>query len=496
MRPADHIENVVYRASCEAPDAMRRRMWNDVTDTLRQSRAAEQTEGGSHPRRILMNRRITKLVVAAMIIAGALAVGVETLRPNKPNEVYAFRAQIQANTALDLDPKAAIPLRQPQPEDFDVTWDGENGGTLRIMAGPSLRILGCRYIDPEWDGVISWAYANLEELRNSTATAVTPTPKTPFAAVLTSEGNLAVIQIGGHNETRAWLYWRVEKTVLPGYSPVQVITLHGVDQEGTTVQECAIDFDSGKIVGIPPQVLRMPAEGLMAWLEQNGVDAIARMSEEGDGLVGVGLVFGTWMSAEWAGTNPLELRQEMARNTYQPREPMLFRDNEYQPAFPLKTREGAIGMLQILAVDTSRQTVQFRYRMLQEEGGDGEIDNDPQSQRLAESVQRLMHFGRSVLVYANHHEDKLPLTFGQMKDYVDSEQDYQWIVANVEYLGAGITTVESGSFLLAYDRTLFEKGKGTHVLFLDCHVEFLPPNLLQKYGITGEPQGVRTMPPK
>jgi prepilin-type processing-associated H-X9-DG protein len=155
-----------------------------------------------------------------------------------------------------------------------------------------------------------------------------------------------------------------------------------------------------------------------------------------------------------------------------------------------------MGMLQLLAVDRTKRTVQFRYRMLQAEGGAPGIDNDAESQQLAASVRRLMHFGRSLLYYANRHDDQLPLTFEQMKDYADSEQDYQWIVANVQYLGAGITTAESGSFLLAYDRTLFEKGKGTHVLFLDCHVEFLPPDWLAKYGITRESQGNRPVPPQ
>jgi hypothetical protein len=494
MKSTDDVEEAVHGANCEAPDAMRGRIWNGVADTLRQSRSAGHAEGDSRTK-LLTSSKIMKLGVAAVVVAGALAVGVEALRPSKPNKAYAFSAQLQANTALDLDPKAAIPLRQAQPEDFDVTWDNANGGTLRIIAGSSLRILGCRRIDPGWDSTVSWAYSNLEQLRNSTATAVMPTQKTPFVAVLTSEGNLAVIQVGGHDEVHAWLYWQVVKTVLPGYSSVQIVTLHGVDQEGAAAQECAIDFDSGRIIAIPAQVLRMPAEGLMAWLEQNGVDAIARVSEEGDGLVGAGLVFGTWMSASWAGTDPLELREEMARDTYQPREPMLFRQNEYQPTFPFKTREGAIGMLQLLATDKSKGTVQFRYRMLLEEGGAG-IDNDPESQQLAESTDRLMRFGRSLLYYANRHEDKLPLTFEQMKEYADSEQDYQWIIANVEYLGAGITTAEPPSFVLAYDRTLFAKGKGTHVLFLDCHVEFLSPDLLVKHGVSGKPQGGRATSPK
>ena len=81
-----------------------------------------------------MNSKIARLAVAAVVVVAALAVGVERLTRTKPNGASAFSAEIQANMALDLDPQAAIPLRQAQPEDFDVTWDGENGGALRIIS--------------------------------------------------------------------------------------------------------------------------------------------------------------------------------------------------------------------------------------------------------------------------------------------------------------------------------------------------------------------------
>jgi hypothetical protein len=39
---------------------------------------------------------------------------------------------------------------------------------------------------------------------------------------------------------------------------------------------------------------------------------------------------------------------------------------------------------------------------------------------------------------------------------------------------------------MAYDRILFEKGKGTNVLFNDRLVNFVRPNELEKLGITAE----------
>jgi hypothetical protein len=343
---------------------------------------------------------------------------------------------------------------------------------------------------------------------------------------------------------------------------------------------------------------------MLAWLEDNGIDAIARRTDEGYGLIGVGLLFWTWSPGSWAGDDALEVRQDMAAATFQPRRPLLYQEDQYQHVYPFKTREGGIGMLQILAVDAAAQTIQFRYKMVQEdpvshlettEGEDPEaqqlaeslerlmrfnlmtwkyaeehdwrypdtleqlpeyaercgqdfqwiLDNvgyvgaghtadDPEStliaydqtlldlgkgtygvfrdghaeflepdrlpqyglsatgieaesKRLAESVDQLMRFGRSLLVYANYHDDKLPQTFEEMKRYADSQQDYLWIVENIEYLGAGMTTADPPAVMVAYDRSLLEQGKGTYVLFLDCHAEFVEPERLPQYGLPPAP---------
>jgi hypothetical protein len=82
-----------------------------------------------------MNSKVVKLAVAAVVVAGALAIGVETFRPGQTKKAYAFNAEIQANMALDLDPKAAVPIRDVQPGDFDVTWDSAGGGALKVMPG-------------------------------------------------------------------------------------------------------------------------------------------------------------------------------------------------------------------------------------------------------------------------------------------------------------------------------------------------------------------------
>ena len=606
MRPSEEVEGIVRKADCEAPEALRRRLWQDVAGHLHQSPTKTPRCGETRVWRILMNSKIARLALAAVVLVAALAVGVERLTRTRSRQTQAFSAQIQANMALDLDPEAALPLREAQPEDFDVTWSSEDGGSLQILPGSPSRILACPYIDPDWDSAISWSYSKLAKLRNSTATRVVPTKREPFVAVLTSEGNLAVIRVSGRDESHAWLSWRVEDTVSPGYSPTQALTLQTVDPRGAATEDCAVDLDTGRVLSISAEVLGMPAGEMLAWLEDNGIDAIAKQTDEGYGLVGVGLVFWTWSPGSWTGDDALEVRQEMASASFQPRRPLLYREGRYQAVFPFKTREGGIGMLQMLAADEAGQTVEFRYRLVEDDAGDlAAVDAEPEvdiesqhladsvrkikafglmafiyadehdwkypetlddledyakrcdqdfqwiienvgyvgaghraddpgstliaydktllaagkgtyavfrdghaefidptrlslyglpvvgieaeAQRLAESEDQLMRFGRSLLVYANRHDDNLPQTFEDMKDYADSKRDYRWIVANIEYLGAGVTTADAPTLMIAYDRTLLEMGKGTYVFFLDCHAEFFEPEKLSQYGLPAAP---------
>jgi len=66
------------------------------------------------------------------------------------------------------------------------------------------------------------------------------------------------------------------------------------------------------------------------------------------------------------------------------------------------------------------------------------------------------------------------------------------MVQDVEYLGAGVTTEESHSLVVAYDRTLLAAGKGTNVLFLDSHIEFVVPEKLKELGLAAGPEEAAT----
>jgi prepilin-type processing-associated H-X9-DG protein len=108
-----------------------------------------------------------------------------------------------------------------------------------------------------------------------------------------------------------------------------------------------------------------------------------------------------------------------------------------------------------------------------------------------ESAEKLKGLGKAATIYANDDEKgRLPDALQQLHegDYV-SEKDLTWLLENIEYLGKGKTAADAPDTVIAYDKTLLRKGKGTNVLFLDGHVAFERPEQLEKLGIAKPAKG-------
>jgi len=107
----------------------------------------------------------------------------------------------------------------------------------------------------------------------------------------------------------------------------------------------------------------------------------------------------------------------------------------------------------------------------------------------SESANHLKQIGVSLHMYADDQEKALPDTLDNLRAYVEDRELLEWVRLNVEYLGSGeklSEVAEPQTSVLAYDRTLMAQGKGTNVLFLDGHVEFLAAGEIDTPGIVAE----------
>jgi len=112
-----------------------------------------------------------------------------------------------------------------------------------------------------------------------------------------------------------------------------------------------------------------------------------------------------------------------------------------------------------------------------------QIKNLVEIETRVESAKKLSNLGHALLIYANDHDDKYPLSLRRLRDYLDLEE-FNWALANVEYLGHGKTIAVRPDTVIAYDKKLLVERKGTNVLFNDSHVEFVKPERLKELGIS------------
>ncbi|MHC4569133.1 MAG: carboxypeptidase-like regulatory domain-containing protein, partial [Planctomycetota bacterium] len=103
--------------------------------------------------------------------------------------------------------------------------------------------------------------------------------------------------------------------------------------------------------------------------------------------------------------------------------------------------------------------------------------------RSTKSAEILMRIGRAMLIYANDHGDKYPERLDELRDHLRANE-LAWASGRIEYLASGKTTAERPDAVTAYDAELLTEGKGTNVLFNDCHVEFADPERLRQWNIS------------
>lgn len=307
----------------------------------------------------------------------------------KSGKVPAFKTQIYDNTGLDLETGVTVPFMDEWPALCDVAWDNDGGGALMIKPRSSVRFLALGAAE-KWEDAISMARNSLDVLRTSTSKGMFAS-QSKFAAVLTCEGNLAVIQIGEYDANKGTIYGWVEKIPagVESFGPVIGRIIY-TDETG---KDCHFDLDTGKAFSFPKGLTRYsdPEKGI-PWLLENGIDFLncAGRLQLWD-MVAVEVEEKMWDSA-----GAVEIDSALMRGSSKEFLPTW--RVEYTITTPrtyaFETREGGIGLLQILE---KRSTyLRIRYKMLQQKLADIETlikeMYHPEAQRFA-ALNKLIKIG-------------------------------------------------------------------------------------------------------
>ncbi len=286
----------------------------------------------------------------------------------KSGKVPAFKTQIYDNTGLDLDTGVSVPFMDEWPALCDVAWDNDEGGALMIKPKSSVRFIALGAAE-KWEDAISTARNSIGVLRSSTSKGMFAS-QSKFAAVLTSEGNLAVIQIGEHDVNKGTIYGWVEKIPAAGFGPVVERILQAQTQEDSW-----IDFDTGRAYAHPVEVVRNGDEkDIIEWTRLHGIDAFAAYTISG--LASHDMTAVRLDESDWNHLTPSQLTKAVSRIDAQIK-PVKIDGFDFVKltsipgsTFGFKTNQGGVGILQVVDFMKDPWRVKIRYKMLQEKSNE------------------------------------------------------------------------------------------------------------------------------
>lgn len=166
------------------------------------------------------------------------------------------------------------------------------------------------------------------------------------------------------------------KTNIPSATPPAfgpVIERNLPFEQHTAVPFC-IDFDSAKVMTVPPELDPQKKNAWEQWSRENGVDAFAEELTTGPRIVSyeLGCVFAPVASDRWESLTPEQMASILQTD---PQEKATTFTQPMPSTFVFKTREGGMGILQIVEVLPNKFT-KIRYKMVQDEKATGNAKDD------------------------------------------------------------------------------------------------------------------------
>jgi hypothetical protein len=215
-----------------------------------------------------------------------------------------------------------------------------------------------------------------------------------FAAVLTSEGNLAVIQIGEYDAKQGTIYVWVEK--IPAWVRSFGPVIERVINDNGEEKHWLIDFETGRLFS--PSTETRSEEVFSRWIAENRIDAMGETRTSSPGLYGFDMEAIPIAAETWETISPKELADALSIAKSGTRTVMSAK-GKLPLTYIFKTREGGMGVVQILEMQYKKKPRYFRirYKMLQQKPHEieelvKELHN-PDAQRFA-ALNKLIKIGR------------------------------------------------------------------------------------------------------
>ena len=385
----------------------------------------------------------------------------------KSGKVPAFKTQIFDNSGLDLETGVSVPFMNEWPAPCDVAWDNDGGGALMIKPMSSVRFLALGAAE-NWEDAISMARNSLDMLRTSTSKGMFAS-ESKFAAVLTSERNLAVIQIGEYEANKGTIYGWVEKIPagISCFGPVMERFINDDVEEKNSL----IDFDTGRLFSNPTEF--NSREALFRWIAENQIDAVSETKTSGPGLYGFDMAAIPIANERWNTISPMELEEDLSiAKVGTPA--FMSAMGDLPVAYIFKTREGGMGVVQILEIQDNKKPrrIKIRYKMLQ--GETAQLRVSSHKVFLPEcdtTVYDLLDLASNRIINSEPGGEVIDLSKpdGKGNLYFDKAKGQLWLVG----VRGTRMRLRSGGELLSSEPDFISRGRNAYYLLGEISCQYL-----------------------
>lgn len=157
---------------------------------------------------------------------------------------------------------------------------------------------------------------------------------------------------------------------LPATSPREHMVLGPVIERvvNHTGENCLIDLDTGTLTTLPKEVAEAGSKTAIEWARKNGIDAGGGTQPEVQGLIGFDIIALPVDNKVWnlSGDAGLMADKQTAFSLSTPGNPVFLSAKGGVPAtYKFQTREGGLGVLQIVGFTDNPKGTKIRYKMLQ-----------------------------------------------------------------------------------------------------------------------------------
>ncbi|MHC4743881.1 MAG: tetratricopeptide repeat protein [Planctomycetota bacterium] len=148
------------------------------------------------------------------------------------------------------------------------------------------------------------------------------------------------------------------------FGAVETATIYDCDHPKTKGKHSIIDLDKDVTAKLPVEQLDASSKTIARYLADEGVDAYGEFLSREAGLIALGMVVEEKPADAWEDLTGAELLVSMSGRKAGAAETTVLKWNDKgeQPVFAFATREGAMGLLQIVSADEKAQKFEVRYK--------------------------------------------------------------------------------------------------------------------------------------